>query len=93
MQISGIRNCKGSSRAKNTKRITNKCDKTSFDQILQNEIKKLKAKEDNYLYYRCMECVHSSNIGKQICVKCGYCGREFDEDGHLDNIDEYPSVR
>lgn len=92
MNISGIRAGDSSTSTKSTKSKKKK-EPSQFDLMLQNEIEKLKSKQDTPLYYRCMECVHTPNASKQICIKCGYCGRDFDENGHLDNIDEYPSVK
>ena len=63
----------------------------SFDELLQDEIEKLKSKQDKHKYYRCLECVHNPKDPESICVKCGFCGREFDDEGHLENVPEYPT--
>ena len=90
MQISGIR---GGFRAlKESEKNKKNQTISKFEQMLQAEINRLAESQNDHLYYRCMECVHPKLRPKQICVKCGYCGREFDEDGHLENVDEYPSM-
>lgn len=36
------------------------------------------------------KCNNTDTFG-MICVKCGQCGRKFDERGFCTNIDEYPA--
>lgn len=41
-------------------------------------------------YIPSAKCNNSDTWG-MICVKCGQCGREFNENGICTNIDEYPA--
>ena len=41
-------------------------------------------------YIPSAECNNTDTFG-MICVKCGQCGREFNENGICTNIDEYPA--
>ena len=41
-------------------------------------------------YSPCFECNNHDTFG-MICVKCGECGREFDENGKCTNIHDYPA--
>lgn len=41
-------------------------------------------------YAPCEKCNNPDTFG-MICVKCGECGREFNDAGVCKNIDEYPS--
>lgn len=60
----------------------------SFSEILMMEQKKL----DNYTYFKCMECVYGPVKPKEICIKCGKCGREFEDDGICKNIPAHPGL-
>lgn len=40
-------------------------------------------------YAPCEQCNNPDTFG-MICVKCGECGREFNDAGYCTNIDEYP---
>ena len=39
-------------------------------------------------YWVCDNC-ESNHYG--MCLKCGKCGRKFDENGICENIEEYPT--
>lgn len=41
-------------------------------------------------YAPCEQCNNPYTFG-MICVKCGECGREFNDVGYCTNIDEYPA--
>lgn len=41
-------------------------------------------------YAPCESCNNPDTFG-MICVKCGECGREFNDSGVCTNIDEYPA--
>jgi hypothetical protein len=40
-------------------------------------------------YAPCEQCNNPDTFG-MTCVKCGECGREFNENGMLTNADDYP---
>ena len=40
-------------------------------------------------YAPCEECENEDTFG-MICVKCGECGREFNNRGICTNIDDFP---
>ncbi|MBQ0146236.1 MAG: hypothetical protein KBS51_03890 [Lachnospiraceae bacterium] len=41
-------------------------------------------------YIPCMGCDNIETFGA-VCVKCGKCGRRFDEYGNCININDYPA--
>lgn len=49
-------------------------------------------KLDGYTYFKCMECVYGQVKPKEICIKCGKCGREFEDDGICKNIPAHPGL-
>ena len=65
---------------------------SGFDRILEYEEQKIAdKKKDEHIYYKCMECLEFHGKPKQLCKKCGECGREFNEEGVCENIQIYPT--
>ena len=66
---------------------------SGFDRILEYEEQKIAdKKEDEHIYYKCMECVEPNLQPKQLCKKCSKCGRTFDDEGICENIPAFPGM-